>query len=144
MHLGKLQSGKLLATYRNLWGTPGSRALVFDPAEPLGFQPASHITDESRCELTAEALTLRTGDGARGAVEFNLYPAQDDLARVEFEATLKVDEAEPNGVAISAGCWVRFEPRPLPLLSDRRRIRRARSDLPSFRPPPPRAAGSVP
>ncbi|MFM9166985.1 MAG: sialidase family protein, partial [Verrucomicrobiota bacterium] len=110
VHLGKLQSGKLLATYRNLWGTPGSRALVFDPAEQLGFQPASHITDESRCELTAEALTLRTGDGARGAVEFNLYPAQDDMARIEFEATLKVDEAEPNGVAISAGCWVRFEP----------------------------------
>jgi hypothetical protein len=30
-HLGKLQSGKVLVTYRNVWGTPGTRALVFDP-----------------------------------------------------------------------------------------------------------------
>lgn len=109
VHLGRLQSGKLLATYRNLWGTPGSRALVFAAAEPLGFQPTSYLPDETRCSLTPEALTLRTGDGRRGAGEFNLYPAQDDRSRVEIEATLKVDEAEPNGVAISAGCWVRFE-----------------------------------
>ena len=109
VHLGKLQSGQLLATYRNVWGTPGSRAVVFDPNEPLGFQPTSYIPDEARCELGSDALTLRTGDGRRGAVEFNLYPAQDDRSRVEIEATLKVDEAEANGVAISAGCWVRFE-----------------------------------
>lgn len=109
VHLGKLQSGKLLATYRNVWGTPGSRALVFDPAERPGFQPTSHLLDETRAELTPEALTLRTTAGRRGAVEFNLYPAQDDKSRVEIEATLKIDETEPNGVAISAGCWVRFE-----------------------------------
>jgi hypothetical protein len=111
VHLGKLQSGRLLATYRNLWGTPGSRAIVFAADEPPGFQPASYIADETRCELDAGGtLTLRTGDGRAGAVEFNLYPAQDDRARVEIEATLRVDAAEPNGVAISAGCWVRFEP----------------------------------
>lgn len=112
VHLGRLRSGRLLATYRNVWGTPGSRALVFTEAEAasLGFQPTSYLPDATRCELTAEALTLRTGDGRRGAAEFNLYPAQDDRARVEFEATLKVDAAEANGVAISAGCWVRFEP----------------------------------
>lgn len=110
VHLGRLQSGKLLATYRNVWGTPGSRALVFDPAEPLGFQPTSNIADESRCELGADAMTLRTGDGRRGAVEFNLYPAQDDRTRVEIDVELKIDEAEANGVAISAGCWVRFTP----------------------------------
>ena len=110
VHLGKLRSGRLLATYRNVWGTPGSRAVIFDPAERLGFEPTSYILDESRCTLTPEALTLRTSDGRRGAVEFNLYPAQDDRARVEIEATLRIDAAETNGVAISAGCWVRFEP----------------------------------
>jgi hypothetical protein len=83
--------------------------VVFDADEPLGFQPTSHILDETRCELGADALTLRTGDGRRGAVEFNLYPVQDDRARVEIEATLKIDATEPNGVAIGAGCWVRFE-----------------------------------
>jgi hypothetical protein len=108
-HVAKLQSGKLLVTYRNQWGTPGSRAVVLDPAEPLGFQPTSYILDESRCELTENELTLKTGEGERAAVEFSLYPAQDDRARVEIEATLKVDEADVNGVAISAGCWVRFE-----------------------------------
>jgi hypothetical protein len=110
VHLGKLQSGKLLATYRNVWGTPGSRALIFDSSEPLGFEPTSYILDETRCELNAEALTLRTGEGRRGAVEFNLYPAQDDRASVDIEATLKIEAAESNGVAVSAGCWVRFEP----------------------------------
>jgi hypothetical protein len=109
-HLGKLQSEKLLVTYRNRWGTPGSRALVFDPKEETGFQPASYILDESRCELTGEALTIRTDEGERSAVEFNLYPAQDSRSRVEIEAVLKVDDADMNGVAVSAGCWVHFSP----------------------------------
>jgi hypothetical protein len=108
VHVGRLKSGRLLATYRNVWGTPGSRALVFAADEGIGFQPTSYAPDEARCVLTTEVLTLRTGDGRRGAVELNLYPAQDDRARVEFEATLKIDEAEANGVAISAGCWINF------------------------------------
>ncbi|HTO05264.1 MAG TPA: sialidase family protein, partial [Opitutus sp.] len=118
VHLGKLQSGKLLATFRNVWGTPGTRALVFDPIEDAGFQPNSWILDESRCELTGDAITLRTSEGQRSAVEFNLYPAQDDVSRVEIEATVKVDEADLNGVAIGAGCWVRFLPDRI-CLSDR-------------------------
>jgi len=110
VHLGKLQSGKFLATYRNVWGTPGTRALVLDPQEDLGFQPTSHILEEERCELTSGQLTLRTANGQRGAVEFNLYPAQDDQSRVEFSASLRVEETESNGVAISAGVWVHFAP----------------------------------
>ena len=108
VHLGKLQSGKLLATYRNVWGTPGSRAIVFDPRESLGFQPTSYVLDETRCELSSDHVTLRTAEGKRAAVEFSLYPAQDDRARVEVEATLRVEDADANGVAISAGCWVHF------------------------------------
>ncbi|HTO03135.1 MAG TPA: sialidase family protein, partial [Opitutus sp.] len=110
VHIGKLQSGKLLATYRNVWGTLGSRALVFDPAKDIGFQPTSWILEEERCELGKDMLTLRTADGQRGAVEFSLYPAQDDESRVEIEATLRVEQADLNGVAISAGCWVHFTP----------------------------------
>jgi hypothetical protein len=110
IHIRRLLSGKLLATFRNRWGTPGTRALVFDPAEKLGFEPTSHILDETRCELTPEHLTVRSGEGKRGAVEFSLYPAQDDRSRVVIEATLKVDDADVNGCAISAGCWVRFSP----------------------------------
>lgn len=109
-HVRRLQSGKYLVTYRNVWGTPGSRALVFDPAKDLGFQPNSWILDESRCELASDKLTLRTLEGKRGAVEFNLYPAQSDDSRVEITARLKVEAAEANGCAISAGCWVSFTP----------------------------------
>lgn len=109
-HIGKLQSGNFLVTYRNVWGTPGTRALVFHPTRDLGFQPTSFILDESRCELNDDELTLRTNEGQHGAVEFNLYPAQDDQSRVDITAKLKLDEAGENGCAISAGCWVRFLP----------------------------------
>ncbi|OAM90875.1 glycoside hydrolase [Termitidicoccus mucosus] len=110
VHLGRLQSGKLLATFRNYWGSPGSRALVFDPDEKLGFQPTSWIVEEERCELGKDSLTLRTANGKLGAVEFSLYPAQDDQSRVEIEAALRVEVAESHAVAISAGCWVQFAP----------------------------------
>jgi hypothetical protein len=109
-HVGKLKSGKLLVTYRNVWGTPGTRALVFDPKERLSFQPASWILDEDRCELTAEKMVLRTSERQEGAVEFSFYPAQDDESLVEIEATMRLDRADENGCAISAGAWVRFLP----------------------------------
>lgn len=109
-HLRKLQSGNYLVTYRNRWGTPGTRALVFDPNEDLGFQPNSWILDEERVELRSDELVITTAEGQSGAVTFNLYPAQDDRARVEIEATLRVESADINACAISAGVWVRFEP----------------------------------
>ena len=109
-HLGKLQSGKLLVTYRNVWGTPGSRAFVFDPNEKLGFQPNSWILDERCCSLKDGALVLKTREGKLEAADFSLYPAQDDESEVTIEAVLRVDEADLNGCAISAGCWVRFLP----------------------------------
>jgi hypothetical protein len=109
-HLGKLQSGRMLVTYRNVWGTPGTRALIFDADEHIGFRPNSWILEEDRCELTTDALTLRTAEGKHGAVSFSLYPAQDDRSRVEITATLRVDQADENGCAISAGCWVQFRP----------------------------------
>jgi hypothetical protein len=109
-HVRRLQSGQYLVTYRNSWGTPGNRALVFDPAKDIGFQPNSYVLDEARCELSGDTLTLRTAEGKRAAVEFSLYPAQGSRSRVEIEATLKVDAADANAVAVSAGCWVRFEP----------------------------------
>ena len=109
-HLGRLQSGRLLVTYRNVWGTPGNRAVVFDPDERPGFQPSSWIVDESRCSLENGALVLRTGEGKREAVDFSLYPAQDDQSEVTITATLRVGQADLEGCAISAGCWVRFLP----------------------------------
>ncbi|RRJ95670.1 exo-alpha-sialidase [Opitutaceae bacterium TAV4] len=110
VHIAKLQSGNLLGTYRSSRGTPGNRALVFHPDEKIGFQPNSWIQDESRCELSSDALTLRTVEGNEGAVQFILYPAQDDQSRVEIEATLRVEKAGQKACTISAGCWIRFLP----------------------------------
>ena len=109
-HIGFLKSGKLLVTYRHVWGSPGTRALLFGPEEQIPFQPSSWIVDEKRCQLAEGALQLSTGKGNLEAVDFSLYPAADDRSRVEVNATLRVAAAEKNGCAISAGCWVRFLP----------------------------------
>lgn len=55
-----LQSGRLLVTYRNSWGTPGSYALAFDPNEMLPYQPTSFIWDEARSTIKDGAMTIRT------------------------------------------------------------------------------------
>lgn len=108
---GRLKLGKVLVTFRNTWGTPGSCAILFDPDEAFGFQPASWIWDESRCRLKDGVMEIRTADGRANSVEFGFYPVEDDDSDVEVEAELMVKEAGPEGCLISAGGWVRFEPR---------------------------------
>ncbi|MBI1353662.1 MAG: hypothetical protein GC160_04895 [Acidobacteria bacterium] len=108
--LGKLASGKLLATYRHRWGGPGTYALVFDADERFEFQPSIYVWDESRVQLGAEALTIHSGEGPAAAVDYSLYPAQAPDSRVEVEAELRVEESEANGTAISAGAWVHILP----------------------------------
>jgi len=115
VHIGRLQSGRLLATFRQVWGTCGTYALVFDPEEKFSFQPSSWILDESRCALADGVMTVRSGEGTREAVGFSLYPAQDDESLVEIKAVLRVLEADVNGCNIGAGCWVRVEPRRISL-----------------------------
>lgn len=107
----KLQSGKLLVTYRNVWGTPANYALVFDSDEKLPYQPSSYIWDESRCTISSDGvMTVNTEEGREKGVVFALYPAQAPDSRVEIEAELRVERAGINGCTISAGCFVRFEP----------------------------------
>lgn len=108
--VGQLASGKMLVTYRNAWGTSGTYLFLFDPREKLEYQPNSFIWDESRCQIKNGAMEIRTGEGTTSAVEFNLYPVEDDDSAVEIEAELAVMEADKNGCLMSAGCWVRFEP----------------------------------
>ena len=52
----KLRSGKLLVTYRNRWGTFASYAFIWDPAEELGFEPASFIWTSLAVFLTKVTL----------------------------------------------------------------------------------------
>ncbi|HEY8561631.1 MAG TPA: sialidase family protein [Pyrinomonadaceae bacterium] len=106
----KLQSGKLFATYRNSWGTPGSYCVVWDADEKLPYQPSSYIWDESRCTLADGAMKIESFEGREKGVVFALYPAQAPDTRVEIEAELRVERAEKNGCSISAGCFVRFMP----------------------------------
>jgi hypothetical protein len=105
-----LQSGKLLVSYRNAWGTTGTCVFVFDPREKFSYQPNSVLWDESRCRLAGDAMEIRSAEGREGAVEFTLYPVEDDDSAVEFEAELMVREAAANGCLISAGGWIRFLP----------------------------------
>ena len=107
---GLLKSGKLLVTFRNAWGTTGSYAFVFEASEKFIYQPNSFIWDETRCQLKDGAMEIRSAEGTRGAVEFTLYPVEDDDSAVELEAELAVKEADREGCLISAGAWVRFEP----------------------------------
>lgn len=107
---GLLKSGKVLITFRNQWGTTGSYAVVLDPNKQHGFQPNSFIWDEVRCALKDDAMELRTADGSRHAVQFSLYPVEDDDSAVEMEFELAVKEADKEGCLVSAGAWVRFEP----------------------------------
>lgn len=109
--IGRLRSGRLLVTYRNRWGTPGSCAAVFDPDETLGFQPASWILEESRCVLGDGAMRVEGGNGREGAVEFSLYPAVHGGSRVDLEAELVLEPGErAGGVTISAGFRLRIHP----------------------------------
>jgi hypothetical protein len=94
--VGKLQSGKLLAVFRNAWGTSASYAFVFDAEENFDYQPNSWIWDEARCRLRDGAMELDTADGPRGAAEFTLYPCESLRSPVEIEAELAVGEAAPR------------------------------------------------
>lgn len=107
---GMLKSGKMLVTFRNSWGTTGTYAFLFSPNEKFTFQPNSFIWDESRCQLNGDAMEIKTDSGSRNAVQFSLYPVEDDDSVVEMNAEFSVKEADREGCLISAGCWVRFFP----------------------------------
>ena len=113
-----LRSGKLFVTYRNAWGTTGTCAMVLDPAEKHSYQPNSMIWEESCCEIRDGAMEIRTKEGRESAVEFTLYPVEDDDSEVEFEAELRVASAARNACHISAGAWVRFLPGRVELADD--------------------------
>ncbi len=106
----KLQSGKLLVTYRNRWGTFASYAFVWDPAEQLGFEPASFIWDEPRCRLDRGDLVVSTDRGEENQVFFSLYPALTGGARVEMEAEVRLESAASEGCDLFAGCHLRLTP----------------------------------
>lgn len=107
---GMLKSGKMLVTFRNAWGTTGSYAFLFDPREKFAYQPNSFIWDEARCQLNGDWMEIKSADGSRGAVEFSLYPVEDDDSAVEMTAEFAVKETDREGCLISAGCWIRFLP----------------------------------
>jgi hypothetical protein len=106
----KLLSGKLLAVYRNNWGTPGTYAFLFDANEKFDYQPSTFIFEESRSKLQDGILSLKTGRNVKEQVIYGFYPAQSPEANVLIEAELKIAEADIHGFNISAGCWIRFLP----------------------------------
>ncbi|MCG8306661.1 MAG: glycoside hydrolase [Cytophagales bacterium] len=106
----KLQSGKLLAVYRNRWGTPGTYAFLFDEDEEFDYQPATFVYDESTCQMKDGVMEINTKDGLINTFVLGFYPAQSPKSTVEITATIKVNEAEENGCVIGAGCFVSITP----------------------------------
>ncbi|MDE0142822.1 MAG: sialidase family protein [Caldilineaceae bacterium] len=111
----RLRSGKLLVTYRNRWGTFASYAFAWDPAEELGFEPASFIWDEARCRLERGCLTLTTDSAPENQVFFSLYPALTSRATVQMEAELRLADSSSEGCDLFAGCRVRITPHEISL-----------------------------
>ena len=114
----KLQSGNLLATYRNRWGTPASYAFVWDPRERFTFEPNAYIWDETRCSLNDGVMTLETGGTAETQVLFGLYPALSEETEIDFRANLRISEENSEGALICAGCLLRVAPHEVSLVSD--------------------------
>jgi hypothetical protein len=108
--VGKLRDGRMLVTYRNAWGTPGSCIFVYRPEEAFEYQPNSFIWDEAVCRLEKNHLVLDTRDGTAGACEFTLYPVEDDESEVDFHAEVMVKAAAANSCLIAAGAWIRLRP----------------------------------
>lgn len=106
----KLASGKLLVTYRNAWGTPATYAFLWDPSEKLVYHPNSFIWDENCCQMRDGAMEVTTSEGREKAVEFVLYPVEDDDSAVEMEAEVMVKSTDRNGVSLSAGSVIRLLP----------------------------------
>ena len=114
----KLQSGKLLVTYRHRWGTLASYAVMIDPSEAVGFQPSSFIWEPENCRVEDGVMTIRSEEGTEGQVEFSLYPAQAPSTDVTIETELKVEAADKNGCVINAGIGIRFAPNRVSLVEE--------------------------
>lgn len=105
-----LQNGKLMVSFRNAWGTPGSCVFVFHPEEKFTYQPNSFLWDPSRCRMEDGCMVLDTGMGSQEIASFTLYPMEDDESALELEFELAVERAEENACNVAAGAWIRFLP----------------------------------
>lgn len=124
----KLQSGKLLATYRNRWGTPASYAFVWDPDEVFGYEPNSYLWDESRCTLGDGIMTLTTGGTAETQALFGFYPAISEESEVNLTVKLRIGEDSEQGAIFSAGCYLHVGPTAVHLVNPKRQLGAARGE----------------
>lgn len=117
----KLQSGNLLVTYRNRWGTPASYAFTWNPEETLSFEPNAFIWEESRCRMEDGAMVLSTEGTRESEVLFGLYPALTDESEVDLSATLRIPDADLEGALVSAGFLARIGVKGVFLVEDESR-----------------------
>ncbi len=103
-----LQSGNLLVTYRNRWGTPATCAFVWSPAETLAFQTTSFLWERDRCSLRDGIMHVHTASGRQSEVEFSLFPALSADTRVLLEIELRRG-AGSGVIVLSAGFGLRID-----------------------------------
>lgn len=95
--VGRLQDGRLFATFRNRWGTFATYGFAWREDERFGYEPNSFIWEEERCQLAGNVLRAETAPGQEHEVLFGFYPALDRRARVEMELEVRIPEVEPGG-----------------------------------------------
>lgn len=109
--LGKLADGRLFVSFRNAAGsTTGTLSTAFKPEDFAGYHPNNFIWNEACCTLESDGLHLRTEEGTAQAVQFILYPMEDDDSACEVETTLAVKTADTHGCLICVGAWLCFQP----------------------------------
>ena len=120
--VGKLQSGQLLLTYRNAFGTTGSYALVFDAHEHFPYEPTSFIWQSDSCTMQNDAMRLQTNEGTAEAAAFILYPLETVDSHVDATFEMRLEHADTHGCGISVGCWIAFDQQGL-YLAERPEVR---------------------
>lgn len=109
--VGRLQDGRLFATFRNRWGTFATHGFAWGENENLGYEPNSFIWEEERCQLAGDVLRAETSPGSEHEVLFGFYPALDRRSRVEVALEVRVPEGGSDGWGlVSAGFPLRLLP----------------------------------
>jgi hypothetical protein len=110
--LGLTPGGRLLVTYRNVGPDGGTCAWLGTEAELAGdFRPHGRHPDSGNPTLMPDGLRVRGEAGPDSVVRYALRPMTDPRsATASLTATVRVDQAGPNGCGLRLGVWFRLFP----------------------------------
>jgi hypothetical protein len=118
--LGLTPGGRLLVTYRNVGPDGGTCAWLGTEAELAGdFRPHGRHPNPDNPTLTPDGLRVCGEAGPDSVVRYALRPMTDPRsATASLTATVRVDQAGPNGCGLRLGVWFRLFPDRIELEGD--------------------------